>query len=281
MKRICIIILGIIAITLTGCDQFNRKHQVGTVAEVNGQYLFPADIANVTRGLTGADSAEAADAFIRQWATEILIYDKAQADIDPQLEALVEDYRRSLYVHQYEKQWLNHNDNYAIDTALVNEFYASHISDYVLNQTIVRGILVIVPNGTPNQNKMQKWLQEPNEDNLELLEKYCYQYSSRYQLFTDQWITKTQLQLWLPNSATDLDKRIKQQHQLVFTDSLSTYVLQLTDIRLAGSPMPIEYAQPDIEKVLRHERQMALMQKERTRIYDEAVRFKKIKLYEK
>ena len=67
-----------------------------------------------------------ADAYIRQWATDILFYDKAHAHEDPELEALVDDYRRSLYVHRYEERLLERKMPQYVSEANVLSFYEAN-----------------------------------------------------------------------------------------------------------------------------------------------------------
>jgi hypothetical protein len=63
----------------------------------------------------------------------------------------------------------------------------------------------------------------------------------------------------------------------VLEDSLSTYILQVTDKRLSGDYMPLDYARSEIEKVLLNQRRHDFLQAERDRRYDEAVKEGKVK----
>ena len=266
---------------LGSCSLFNRKHNVGAVVEVNGHYLESTELAQLTAGLSGEDSAAVSDAFIRQWATEILMYEKAQDKVDgAPLEALVEDYRHSLYTHAYEEYMVAHS-HLQVPEADIDSFYESHKNHYILEDPIMRGLLLIVPNGTPDLDKLKKQMQEPNEENIEKIEKYAYRYATGYELFTDEWKTLNQLLLWIPSDKNTINKSIKQNRQLVLADSISTYILQVTDLRMAGEPMPVEYARAEIEPVLLREITSAYIKSERERVYDDAVRFQKVKFYEK
>ncbi len=274
--------IGFIAIAaiLSSCTLFNRRHHAGAAAEVNGQFLEFAELDAVTAGLTGEDSAAVAEAYIRQWATEILMYDKARDRVDnKELEELVEDYRHSLYAHAYEQHLLQRMSK-EVPIALVDSFYQSHQSQYVLKDGIVKGLLVIVPNGAPEMEKLKKYMQEPDEKNIEHIEKFAYRYASGYELFTDEWRTFNQLLVWMPMGKNDLPKLLKQNRQIVLADSVSTYVLQVTDLLQAGEPMPLEYAKEEIEPILLRERTNVFLQEERRKIYDDAVRFKKVRIYE-
>ena len=280
MRYVTIIGLATLALIMSSCSFFTRKYNAGAVAEVNGNFLEMRELNEVTKGLSGEDSAAVADEFIRQWATEILLYDKARSRVgDKELDMLVEDYRRSLYAHAYEQYLLNRMPK-EIPLALVDSFYQSHANMYVLKEGIVRGLLVIVPKGAPDLEKLKKAMQVINEKNIEAIEKYAYRYATGYELFTDEWKTNNQLLLWLPLGKNDLQKQLKQNSQIILSDSISTYVLQITDIRQAGEPMPLEYARADIESILLRERATTFIIEERERIYDDAVRFKKVKIYE-
>ena len=266
---------------ISSCSLFTRKHNAGAAVECNGNFLEMRELDEVTKGLSGEDSATVADEFIRQWATEILIYDKARTRVDvKELDMLVEDYRRSLYAHAYEQHLLNRMSK-DVPISMVDSFYQAHSNMYVLKEGIVRGLLVIVPNGAPDMEKLKKTMQVINEKNIEAIEKYAYRYATGYELFTDEWKTNNQLLLWLPLvEKKDLQKQLKQNGQIVLSDSVSTYVLQITDIRQAGEPMPLEYARTDIEAILLRERATNYISEERKRIFDDAVRFKKVNFYE-
>ena len=59
-----------------------------------------------------------------------------------------------------------------------------------------------------------------------------------------------------------------------------TYLLQVTDKKLRGEQMPIDYARPRIEKIVLSTRQVEFLQKERERLYNEAIQKGTIKFYE-
>ena len=276
------IILGcVVAGMLCSCSLFTRKHHAGVAVEVDGKYLEYSELDALTVGLSGEDSALVADGYIKQWATEVLLYDKARDKVgDKHIEALVEDYRRSLYAHEYADRLLQRMPQ-NITTAEIDSFYMKHQSQFVLKDALVKGLLLIVPNGTPDLEKVKKAMRTTTEKDLEEVEKYAYRYATGYELFTDEWVTLSQLAIWLPMKKADLQKQLKPNMMLQMADSVSTYVLQVNDVRAAGTIMPKEYARSEIKPVLLRERATEYLQKERERIYDDGVRFKKIHRYEK
>ena len=280
MRYTKMIVLAAMVLMVSSCSLFNRKHHVGSAVEVNGHFLEFTELDAITAGLSAEDSAEVADAFIRQWATEILIAEKARNRVESKdIDNLVEDYRRSLYVHAYEQYLLNRMPK-KVPQADIDSFYQTHPNQYILKESIVKGLLLIVPNGAPDLEKIKKEMQNINAGSIEKIEKYAYRYANGYELFTDDWKTGNQLLMWLPMEQNALQKLLKQNRQIVLADSVSTYVLQITDLRLSGDQMPVEYARSEIEPIILRERAVGYIQEEHRRIYDDAVRFKKVKFYE-
>lgn len=281
MKLNKVIILCVAAGMLCSCTLFTKKHRAGVAVEVNGQYLEYSELDQLTVGLSAEDSAIVADRYIKQWATEVLLYDKARNKVDDKhIAALVEDYRRSLYAHAYAERLLQRMPK-EIAQAEIDSFYTKHQNQYVLKDALVKGLLLIVPNGTPDLEKVKKEMRASNENNIEFIEKYAYRYATGYELFTDEWKTLSQLSVWVPMTKAELQKQLKPNTLVTMADSVSTYVLQVNDIRAVGTAMPIEYARVEIEPILLREKGTLLLQNERERIYEDALRFKKIHLYEK
>lgn len=274
-----ICLLGLL-LSMTACDALYRKHQAGAAVELDGQFLFYTTLDSLTRGLTAEDSASVASQYIRQWAKDILVYDEARDVADEQIEALVEDYRRSLYVHAYEQQLVARRMPVNVADTLVEQIYNTHIDRFILRESIVKGMLLVVPNGAPNLPKLRRWMLLKDEDDMENIEKYAYRYATGYELFTDQWLTAQQLLLYMPFEQDVLDAMLSRQTQIELQDSLSTFILQVTDKHLAGTPMPMDYARPEIEQLILSRRQVDFLRQERERLYDEAVKYKKIRFYE-
>ena len=278
-KYVFYIILGI-STALSGCNGFHHKHLLGTAVELNGHLLYWETLDSLTAGLAAEDSAKVASTYIRQWATDILEYDKAKDMDHNEIEALVEDYRRSLYVHAYETRLVEHRMPTQVADTLVEQIYQAHTGQFILKEGILKGLLLVVPQNAPHLKRLRQWLTNPDE-NIEDIEKYAYRYATGYELFTDQWRTAQQVLLHIPFEKDELNSLLKQKTQIEVTDSTSLYILRITEKHIAGEPMPIDYARPEIEKKVLSLRQVDFLKEERKRLYDDAVLFKKIQFYEK
>ena len=227
--------------------------------------------------MSSEDSLRASQQFIRQWAQDILLYDEALSHSNPQIETMVQDYRRTLYAQAYEERLVDRRMSKTIMDSTVTAFYQQMPDRFKLDESIMKGMLVVVPSDAPNIPKLRQWMAAQSFDKIE---KYVYQNASGYELFTEQWKTTTEIIRLLPVERAELETKLKASNHIEVTDSTKIYLLQITDKYMRGEAMPVEYARPEIEKIILNARQVEFMRKERERLYNEAIQERKIHFYE-
>ena len=277
MKKLAIIGCIAAGLLLGSCTALEKQQKVGAAVEVNGQYLYRSTLDSLTVGLSSEDSLRMVQQYISQWTKDVLEYDKAKARTKSDLEKLVEEYRRALYVQAYEQQLIERHMPKAVPDSVVMQVYEQMPNRFLLDESIVKGILVVVPKDARDIAKLRGWMAK---EKLDEIEKYAYQNASGYELFADKWLTTTDLLAHIPAERAEMENMLKAKNQIEVTDSLKTYVLQVTEKHLRGEQMPMEYARPEIEKIVLYERQVDFLNKEREKLYNEAIQDQKIKFYE-
>ena len=286
--------MSVLMTLLCGCQVLEKKQQVGAVAELNGQYLYRSTLDSLTLGLNSEDSLRVVQLFIRQWAQDILLYDNSTARTHREIEKMVSEYRRTLYAQAYEDRLVERRMPKSIPDSAVQAIYDRMPDRFILDESIVKGVLLVVPNDAPNLSKLKQWLlkigterQERKEKKnskatnvLDDIEKYVYQNASGYELFTDQWTTVTALTRQMPVERADLETKLKYGNRIEISDSTQTFILQVTEKHMRGEKMPVEYARPQIEKIILNARRVEFLRKERERLYNDAVQEKKIKFFD-
>lgn len=252
------------------------------VAEYKGKSITIAEIQLLTKGMTTEDSVRVADEYIRRWAIDLIEYEKANNIQNKDIEQLVEDYRRSLYIHDYEERLVAQRMPQDLADTLIISFFDKHRNHFILRETILQGLLLVIPNGAPNMDLLRKNIQEPNnEENIEWIEKFAYQYASGYELFLDEWKTTNDILPHMPFEKNNLNHQLKHKKQIELQDSVNVYILQITEMHMQGTMMPLSYARKEIETILLRQRQVDFLQRERESLYEEAIKKGKLKLYEK
>ena len=281
MKRnsFCGVLVGlcVCGMLLHSCQALEKKQQSGAAVELNGHYIYRSTLDSLTLGLPSEDSLRAAQQFIREWAQDILLYERASARTNPQIEQMVEDYRRSLYAQAYEERLVDKQMSKTVPDTAVQAIYDQMPERFKLSESIMQGMLVVVPVNAPNVPKLRQWMASQSLDNIE---KYVYQNASGYELFTDKWLTTTDIIRQVPIERADLEQKVRYSNHIEQADSAHLYLLQITAKHTRGEAMPVEYARPAIEKIILNARQVEFLRKERERLYNEAIQDQKIHFYE-
>lgn len=265
-----------------GCAKFEQKRLSGVAVEYNGATVTYADLDALTYGLSSEDSARVADSYIQQWATSLIVYDRSKEIKSREIDEMVENYRRSLCQHEWERKQIAQKMPMLIEDSLVLEFYEQNKQHFILDRAILRGLLLIMPVGAPNIEKLKDMVEMPHEEeNIEWVEKYAYQYAVGYELFLDDWKTVEQIAVYMPYSQDELSKQIKQKKQILAQDSLNVYLLQVTDFCGKGEYKPLEYVQDEIKELILSQRQVEFIRLLREDLYEKAVQQGKLKRYEK
>ena len=266
---------------LSGCTALEKKQQAGAAVELNGQYIYYSTLDSLTLGLNSEDSARVADQYIRQWAEDLLVAAEGEKRLTgkdrEEIDKMVANYKQTLLSQAYERKLIERRMPKSFADSAVAAVYAQMPERFQLDESIMKGIIVVVPKDAPKLDKLRKQLAEVS---LDAIEKYAYQNASGYELFIDKWMTTTNIINRIPMERAEIENKLKNSNHIEFSDSTKTYILQVTDKYMRGAAMPIEYARPQIEKVLLYARQVEFMHSERERMYEEAIKEKKIKFYE-
>ncbi len=282
MKKTIYIVFSVWCVVcgLTGCKYIRAHQKDGIAAEVNGQKLYETDVITVVGNLTGEDSVRVRNEYIQQWATDILIQEKANEYISPAIERLVADYRRSLCVYEYEKEIISQRVEGSLEDSVLMLFYESHQDRFVLQDDIFKGLLLVIPQDAPEQEALMNCFKNLDDEDLQYLEQYAYQNAIGFELFLDEWKTANQLFVRMPLEQNNLIAELKNKQQVIVQDSLNKYILHVTDKCLRGKEMPFDYAKNEIQKIILSQKQNAFIKQEHERLYKESVRSQKVKIYE-
>ena len=264
------------------CGFLGKERGRNVVAECCGQTLTVEDIAQLTKGYSGADSARIAEEYIQDWAVELLMYETSHRVSNRKIEELVADYRRSLYMHEYEQLLVAQRMPLMIEDTLISAFYETHRQQLILREMILKGALVVVPNGAPNMGDLRKHLGKLDDlESLEWIEKYVYQYGVGYELFVEDWKLCEEVLDCMPLEKTELSKLVRKNKQVELQDSINTYMLEVVDYYPAGGVMPLDYARKDIEMNILRTRRTEFLDSMRNELYDKSIKNGKLKRYEK
>lgn len=269
------------AVLFSGCT-LDKREVPGAIVSVGNRYLTREMLDQVIPdGLSPRDSSAFADAYVRHWAEDELVYDVAQKNIPDveRIENLVDRYRRELFVHEYQKQILSEKLDAEISDDAVKNYYRTHLDKFVLKTPIVKGLFLKVAETTPELKNLKKWYRGKDHASVENIEKYTLHNIINYDYFYDRWVSFDEVMSAIPYTVTDANRFLQTHTFLEINDEGYWYLLNISDYLPAGAHMPLDFARTQIEEILLNQKRMDFLHQMNKELYQEALENRKIKYY--
>ncbi len=234
---------GICALCLPGCSREQAAVETEpALARVGTATITAADVrAAMPSGLSADDSVKFVRAYVNSWVDEQLIVGIASQQVDMDaIDRLADDYRRSLIMQEYRRQ-MYESHAASIPEDSLRAYHEAHGGDFLLDRPMVRGVYIKVPDDAPGLRRMRKLFRSDRTDDIDALEKEVLGSAIHYDYFRDKWVDWEQIEMRVP---VDFAGWPGRGQTLDTSAGGFTYLLRVTDVLPAGSPMPYEQARP-------------------------------------
>jgi len=268
-------------ILLASC---NVKNNVEIPIASVGDAVFTRSelIAAFPSNISIEDSAVIADEIVRRWVNQQVMLQKAELNLndeDIDIENSIEEYRRALIVERYQQKVVDQKFNPEISDKNIENYYEQMKGNFRLNESIMKGVMGVVPKDAPEAKELAKTLQFKNDEDYATVEQYLFEFSKNYEIALDKWVTVSSLKKFLPIDQQPDDHALLSKKLFELSDDDNYYYLLVTDIKLADEPAPIEYIKDKIYTVLLNKKKIAFIKQMNADLYEEAMKNNKIKYY--
>jgi len=242
--------------------------------EVEGKFLYLDQVQQVIPPNTNPkDSTEITNSFIRKWVTDVLMYENAKRNVTDknEIDQLVEDYRKSLTIHQYQQKMMEQRLPKEPSEAEMQAFYKKYSDQLELKENIIQGLLLIVPNKAQKLSSVRSWVQSGNAKSLESIEKYSIRNAISYDYFGDKWLPFAEILKKMPLQVQDPSSYVASHRFVETSDSTQHYFLRIGAYRNIGQMEPYEMAKDKIANILLNKHKAEFILKFEKELYDDAV----------
>lgn len=254
------------------------------LAALDGQTLTVQQLREaIPAGLSEEDSTRLAQAFIRNWIDTRLVEKLASERVDmDEIDRLTAQYRRDLISQRYRDALFARTEGaQEFSDSLVADYYLLHSADFVLERPLIKGVYIKLPDDAPALQAIRRIYRSTRPDDIDRLEKEVLASAIHYDYFRDRWIDWEQVEARIPYDFGPVPADYVRSHRnLDVSLGGFTYLLEISDVLPAGSPMPLEEARPLIEDRLLAERRRSFDATMRRRLYDDALTSGRLKVRE-
>lgn len=273
--------LGLMLLSMYGCRDiynFNKSADDPILAKVGDKSLFKSELSGlIHEGISKTDSAAIIDGYVENWVREKLMVLEAEKNVakDINLTKLVDDYRSSLLVYNYEKRLVNQLLDTLISESEKQSYYKANIKQYILSHPVFKCIIAKVPSKNAGITSIKSALEKKDLTEALFLIKEKAEY---HHIDTSQFLTFEELKSLTPTNMIKADemKEGKTFHSKGKEYEFFVKVLKYYD---ESKNPPFDYIESKIIKTILSERKIQLLKKIRQDLYDSGVNEKQFEIY--
>ncbi|CCZ48257.1 MAG TPA: peptidyl-prolyl cis-trans isomerase [Mediterranea massiliensis] len=279
MRNICLLGLMMLLAGACGKPQYDHKGRTPLV-ELDGNFLYQEDLAAVQPvGQSKDDSLLFAEHYIRNWAEDILMYEKAQNNIpdNAEIEQLVKNYRKALIMHVYQQSLIQEKLAEEITEADLQTYYDTNKDVFKAEVPLMKGLFIKVPLTSPGIGRVRQWYKDERQSAVEHLEKYSLQNAVKYEYFYDKWIPASEILSLMPLREEKVDAYFAKNRHVELKDTAYWYFLNVSDYIPTGGQEPYEAARSAVSEMVVNRKQVEFLNQVKDDLYKEAVEDGKLK----
>jgi len=282
MKRDFYLIVLMLSL-LSGCKYFSNSSSGDVaVASVGDKMLLRHELAAALQGgITKADSVNQAKDYIQRWVKQELMLQMAEenlAEDQKDVQHELDEYRSSLIIHRYLQQLIAQKLDTVVTAENIRQFYDTHPERFILEQHIVKAIYIEVPKNLAKVDQLKRWMNSLDDRSRTELEKYSFQYATKFDYFNENWIDFSQIRSRLPVSISNPDASLRRNSFIETYEGNKYYLAAIKDFRLKGDKAPFEFVKDRIANLILNNRKMAFIEELQKNIYQKGKKDNQFKI---
>lgn len=282
MRYIWIIIIILLGVSCSETSLLNKNR---ALAKVGSKVLMKRELPDLYKeGISSEDSIALANKFIDNWIRKELLYKKAQENLSRsqqnEINYRMEESKASLSIYYYEQGLIRQKMNAAISEKEINDYYEAYPNALKLKDNIVKALFIQIPASSPNIKDVKKWYKSDDDNDLNELESYCYQYAKKFDDFNEEWVSFNFLLKRFPKVITSNPERFLRYNKgIEAKDSSYYYFASIREYKLKSSVSPIEYVENQIKSIIFNQRKIKFINELENSLYNEAKTNNEFEIY--
>ncbi|OFY39262.1 MAG: hypothetical protein A2X18_04385 [Bacteroidetes bacterium GWF2_40_14] len=272
MKKTLILVLIPL---LFSCKYLNFTSSDAVVAEVGDKVLYESEVKNlIPQGTSPDDSVKMVEQYVNSWALKHLLQKKAESELsksESDVEQELEDYKSSLLVYKYEKIYLEARLDTVVTDDECKEYYDNYSSNFTLNNSVVKARVIKISERSPNLENIRRMYRANSIEDIDELEKLCYNSADRYDNFNNEWVEISNIAKEIPYDVQMCEREAWSKSYIETNDSLYRYFVFFLDKIAPEGTAPYEFYKTKIKEIIISKRKQELIVKLEKNLIQEAL----------
>ena len=254
------------------------------LARFNNIFLYKSELIDeIPITLNENDSAIFADNYIHKWLVDQMIMEKSEEMIPLKfnsVEKKINKYKRSLITYEFEQFYINKRLDTNISDLEINDYYTSHLDDFVLNDYVVKCMYMKVPKKSKILKEVKKNYHIQNEKMVDQMMKLGQKENVKFYYNPEEWIFFDDLLKELPILENySKVEFIKKKKKTIIEYNNYVYFVNIFDYIIKNGTSPLSFETNKIKSIILNQRSRDLRKKLRLDLYDDGMNNNYIEKY--
>lgn len=250
------------------------------LASVEDRYLYESDLDGLfDNKMSKEDSLRIMDGFVNSWIKDQLMVTEAKSKVGGEIdiEALVEQYRSSLLLYNYETILVNEMLDTTITESQAKEYYETNKDQYILSNSIVKAMVAKIPASAKGIDKF--FTQWKNEEYASV-SQFVKMKADFIDLDTSSYKSIAELMITMPDGLFS-ENQLQKEGDFQKKEGEHEYFVKILDYHAAQSTAPFEYIKDKINKIILNNRKQNLLNRKKQELYSQIGTRSDVKVYYK
>lgn len=206
--------------------------------------------------------------YVEHWVRETLLLHEAEKHMPAEIDIaeLVEDYRASLIVSNYEQNLVQSRLDTIISDAELQAYYERNKEQYQLERPIIRCHFLKVKKPVPDRDQLRRWWDSERPRDFDRLVAYGNRFAEIFMLEDSTWYKVEEIENLMP-PGTLSTQNMRPNRSLRFTDEQYEYYLRIHESVLSTEIAPLSYIREQASRYIMHKRKLELLERIKADLY--------------
>ncbi len=261
-------------------DKIQRVSDAPVLAEVANSKLYLDELENgglLTNATNADDSTHIKSAYVQKWIKDQLVLAEAEKTLegDIDIDMLVQDYRQSLLIYNYENAMVRDRLDTTITTQQIEKYYKENGKAFKLSESLVRCRIVVMDGQAP---KLDRFNANWKANNLESVNTYLANNAPIMVMMDEnKWYSADEILSFLPENISE--KNLKSSKTLQEAKDGNEYFVKILQYIDKSEDPPLAYVTSNIKKIILHQRKSKLIAKLKEDLYQREINGTQVRIY--
>lgn len=250
----------IVLFALTSCISGPANRSEPVLARVHDDYLYGSELKNVIpEGTAVKDSIALVQNYINNWIQQKLLLYKAEKNLldkDKNFDRLLEDYRNSLVIYQFESKLIRQQLDTVVSDVEVESYYNDNVANFQLKDNIVKSYYAKFEADYPKLQKVKNFFRANTSNARDSVEAYIEKDSKLFFLDDESWILFDDLLRFVPIETYNQEAYLSNHRKIELKVESDIYFVCFTDFRIKEGVSPLSFEKQNIRQIIVNKRKL-------------------------